>query len=708
MAILKDEEEQKGQGTSQLMGQAPQAPQAQQAGQQPQQQESQAPAMIGGTSATQSSAPVKAMPKQQKAGTGTFSNLKAYLQAAQGGGQQKVAQAATQQVQKLGAGAQKGITQAQQTFGQKMGAGSGAIFQAGQNQYLNAEQAAEQAKKSTEDIIGTARGVTYQAPQPTLTKPQDYLDRTGNLNEAGLSKLGDKASAFQEELNAIKNRMIPMDYGPGSANEQAGIQKQKDIEDLYEKYGLNVPVQTTTPQAQQYFTDVDKQRFADIINAQYQGPESLQQAGLYESAAQKARTAQEAALNAQTAGGRELLLKDIFGRGRDYSRGASKLDALLLNTSRQGLEQLQEQAKVAGGMQQQLQAAQNESAAQAQNRAAAIESIRQAARGEFTGARTAEEKAVEERLTAIEQDWNKLPEYLKGALASGTPLTQQELDLLGVQSGTGLYNLTPEQIVQTSAAERSRLISKDELTRQLALQQLAGLDVSKQLQKELPIQTNLEKAGTQTAADAVNRKAIQDLLATEEQKFMELASGQNITGEGMKKHSQTGKKFYAQETANLKDVLERAGYKFDPSMIPTTTGISGASTGQISRDDSGDLISNALEPYSGNTSLFNKAYTGAADYVTLGGTAILRGAGIDIPGAISNTVESIFGGGKRPDSYAKAIAADIARQDLQKKIAEQLQSSGFYNRALAGESEQTKARQAALASILANQEKLRG
>ena len=99
------------------------------------------PATIGGSSATQTSAPVKAMPKQQKAGTGSFSNLKTYLQAAQGGGQQKVAQAATQQVQRLGSGAQKGVQQAQESFGRQMQAGSGAVFQGEQGQALSQEEA---------------------------------------------------------------------------------------------------------------------------------------------------------------------------------------------------------------------------------------------------------------------------------------------------------------------------------------------------------------------------------------------------------------------------------------------------------------------------------------------------------------------------------------------------------------------------------------
>ena len=311
MAVLRDKEEEKGQGTSQALGQ--QVPGQQQAQEQaPQEQQSSAPATIGASSATQTSAPVKAMPKQQKAGTGTFANLKSYLQAAQGGGQQRVAQAATQQIQNLGASAQKGIQQAQESFGRQMQAGS----------IKNMETAAEEAR----GIIGAAIKATYQAPQ---TQTQQTSEQT-----------------------------------------QAPVQSQ------------------------QYFTPEQQQRFADIINAQYQGPQSLQQAGLYEQATRKARTAQQSAELTQTAGGREQLLKDIFGRNRDYSRGASRLDALLLNASEQGVKNLQQQAQPALQSQQALQAAQNLSANEAAQRAAAIEQIRSGTRQAFTEARTAEEQAT--------------------------------------------------------------------------------------------------------------------------------------------------------------------------------------------------------------------------------------------------------------------------------------------------------------------------
>jgi hypothetical protein len=71
MAIVKDEEQQQGQGTSQALGQG-MAGQPQPEEQQPQQASS-TPATIGASQPSQRSMP---MPKQPKAGTGTFSNIR--------------------------------------------------------------------------------------------------------------------------------------------------------------------------------------------------------------------------------------------------------------------------------------------------------------------------------------------------------------------------------------------------------------------------------------------------------------------------------------------------------------------------------------------------------------------------------------------------------------------------------------------------------
>jgi hypothetical protein len=651
MAMLRDEEEQQGQGTSQALGQGT-TPQAPQGAEQPQQQtSSSSPATIG------VSAPAAPMPKQ-RSGTGTFANLKTYLQAAQGGGQQKVAQAAGQQVQKLGTGAQRGLQQAQQTFGRRMEAGT----------LKGMETAGQEAK----GIIGTAKQATYKTSTPTA-QPQAQ------------PQVAQPAATPSPTAEATQTAATPA-----------------------------AQAESVIPQ-QQYFTPEQQQRFAEIINAQYQGPASLQQAGLYEQAAQKARTAQEAAQKTQSALGREQLLKDIFGRTRDYGRGVSKLDALLLNTSQQGIQNLQEQAQPAAKAQEALQAAQNISTNEAAQRKAAIEGIRSGARQEFTETRTAEEQATEKRIddliktpavdaqgnkiakldsagnpivdaggnTVYQTEWDRLPEYFRQSLAnkganiqkikqeqldianelykpilkqinevnarkdaiqgqinkakkeqqqiprqrnwgsfggeyfldadkvkymalrdkitsqtnqlnslnnelsaiSNTPeyqtyqnqlnaakslnmnqwaLSPEEAAILGVGAGEGLYNIRPEDIRATEA-DRAKLITKDELSRQLALSQLAGTDISNELQKQL-MYSDLSKAGTQNLSKSLDVDAFRRLLDESQAGFKTAAEGANLTGSGSKKVSRgnwRGKKtktYYASVGGNVADMLRQAGY----------------------------------------------------------------------------------------------------------------------------------------------------
>ena len=488
MAIVKDEEQQQGQGTSQALGQGMAGQPQQQPEEQQPQQGSSAPATIG---ASQPSQPSMPMPKQPKAGTGTFANLRNYLQAAQGGGQQRVAQAATQQVQKLGAGAQKGTQQAQEAFGRRMEAGS----------LKGMETAAQEAK----GIVGTAKGVTYQAPQAAQ----------------------------------------PQTQAPAQAEGQAPA--------------APAPAAPAPAQPQQYFTPEQTQRFAEIINAQYQGPASLQQAGLYEQAAQKARTAQEAAQKTQTAMGREQLLKDVFGRTREYGRGVSKLDALLLNASQQGVKQLQEQAQPAAKAQEALQAAQNISTNEAAQRRAAIEGIRSGAREEFTGARTAEEQATETRIDDLiktpavdaqgnkiakldaegkpvvdaggnpvyQTEWDRLPEYFKQSLANKAANTKT----IKSEAETQIQQQFAPQVKieqDISNAQRAKAELSNQLNR-LSISPLGGLAGGR---RESPAQAENRQRNKEAVAkqlEQVNNSLSQLTAATQSPEFQDYTKAKAST-----------------------------------------------------------------------------------------------------------------------------------------------------------------------------------
>ena len=729
----------------------------------------------------------------------------------------------------------------------------------------------ETAGQEAADIVKAARGVTYQSPQPTPAEPTRG-EGTNSNDEYLKSILGDKYADLQKDLENARRSVgtADMRYNPVTGSFGSSSRAGR-VNDVYEKYGIDVtklpsytpfdqykapelkkgegvtePIAPTPTQPQQYFTPEQTQRFAEIINAAYQGPASLQQAGVYEQAARKARTAQEAAELAQTAGGRAQLLRDVFGRTREYGRGASRLDALLLNASEQGVQQLQQQAQPALKSQEILQTAENQAMNEAAQRKAAIEQIRSGAREAFTGARAQEEQAVEKRIDDLiktpaldaqgnkiplldstgkqvvdaggnpvfQTEWDRLPEYFRQSLAkkgesnvriqqeqvkainekyspqlqqieqlntqknalnqaindiknnplykttkysptsalgvrteynqqmvqqvndltgqinslnaqinqaTSSPeyqayqqelgqaqamnmnqwvLSPEEAAILGVRAGEGLYNIRPEDI-RTAQAERGRLITKDELSRQLALAQLAEQDVARQLQKDL-LYTDLEKAGTQDLRSSLDTESFRRLLDETEQQFRKQAESANIIGEGSKKHKSTGKRYYAQETANIADLLKKAGYDFTTDIGATARGKveTDKDAPEMNRDLLQPNLGAATDPYTSNQSAAAKAAYGLSDFMSSGGMAGIRAlTGVDPVGAITGAL-GLSGPSSR---YAKDIAAQGAREDLQRKVNEYLQSAGFQNRANVADTETTRARTAALMDLLRRQ-----
>ena len=653
-----------------------------------------------------SSAPASAQPTQptqvnQKAGSGTFTNLRNYLTANQGN---RISSAATQKVSNLATGAQKGITQASTGFGQKVEQGT----------LANRGQAVQDVATTT----AAARGVEAIAPAPVAQPP------------------------------AVEGAPAPeATTAPATAPE--------------------------APAQPQYLDDAQQKRFADIINAKYSGPESLRQSGLLQPAAEKVTTAARQIKNVETAGGREELLRSMYSKNRDYTQGQSKLDALLLNTSGQGVSQLQEAAKAGGNLQQNLQQAEAGSQNLAQNRATEISGIRDQARETFGAGRTEEEAATEKRIDdlvktpvldeagnpVLKQDgqpmteWDRLPEHFRNSLANKAAGTQkvkeeqltalnaqyapqiksvtdankqmaetqtkidnlskdlrrinsrnksfysrekiskikndirtlgqqyasqkaqvntlkqtpeyeqysqelaanlgmnmnqwalspEEAAVLGVSAGEGLYNIGQGDI-RTVAADREKLITQNEFARQQALSQLAGLDLSKGLQKDLKYQDQT-KAGTQDLTKSLDTESFRKLLNEAQQGFKESAEGANLTGTGKKKVSRGnafGKKtstYRASVAGNVADMLKQAGYD---------VGAEGSGARSLLSDK--DMLANYLgatgTDQATEANIGGQALEGSVAGAGTGagiGTAVNPGLGTAVGAAIGGTVGSIVG-----------------------------------------------------------------
>lgn len=355
-------------------------------GQPAQPTEQQAPQLSGAiaTGAASQTAPTAGPNAKASSGQTGFQN---YQKANVGTATNRLNSAATQNVSNQAQTAKTGINQATQQFGAKVDAGS----------LANRGNALQDVK----NVVDAARNI--QVPNQAPIKATD-----GNPTIIGSQPVKTTNSGLVQEKTGTPN------FGKNTNSAQAGLaQEQTSVPDFTKPAPTNNAPASLNPD--------QTSRFQEVINAKYQGPESLRQSGLYQQASGKVDTAQTALDNTKTAQGREALLKSIFGQtGANYSQGLNKLDAGILNASQSGVAGLQQAAKNAGNIQQQLDQAQIGSANLAQNRTNEINDIRNQSRQAFTEGKTAEEAATESRLGGVLENWDKLPNYFKDIIRNKT------------------------------------------------------------------------------------------------------------------------------------------------------------------------------------------------------------------------------------------------------------------------------------------------
>lgn len=777
-----------------------------------------APVQLSGQSSTmtttagnKSAAPASSnIPKAASSGAGP--GFQSYTKANQGKAQDKLNNSVSQNVANAGQSATNAINQANTAFGQKVDAGS----------LANRENAVQDVTNITNNARKIAAQQISAAPvaQPT-------------------ANTGTSATATQAP-----------------------------------------PAQ---PNALSAINQLDQNRFKEVINAKYQGPESLRQAGLYEQTAGKVGTAQTAIDNTKTATGREELLRNMYQQRGDYTSGLNKLDSALLNSNKQGVQNLQNTAAAQGNLGQKLDKAQINSANLAQNRTAETKQIQEQARTAFTEGKKAEEAATEGRMdkmlvepaldangkpipkldatgkpmTKVSADgkvepvyqtqWDQLPEQFRDVIRNKdannkamqaelaakvktspeylqaqsevasaqaalqkipptithynsnrgfdfqlpNPAYQQaqaavnaaqskaqgilnatpqvnmnsvnfnslEAGILGIGAGEGLYKLGTNAIKQ-GVAKRDQLISKDEQARQAALAALAGLDLSNRLDTNLKY-ADASKAGTQSIMDSLDLEGTRAGLNEAEKNFQTYAEGADITGYGNKKNKTNGKRYYAQESANLGDLLKNGGYQFGEAENAKTMGnadllklvanvsnrqgtpnggalakageaagdmyeMGGSTVGRDALDAYASVGGNALAGalgYESFTDMFQDGYGKAMDgngmipglnpvldEIGLGGVMpsnrdIINLFTLGQGGNLMDGVMNTFLGSGANTKQSKSDAARFAREDLERKIQDSINSSGFQNRTNIVNNDTTASRATALQQLLANLDK---
>lgn len=748
----------------------------------------------------------------------------------------------------------------------------------GMNQQ-NPEDQQQNQQQLAGGVSATSAPASTAGPANVTTAKPTSSGMSGfkNIQQANVGKASDRLQDVAGTNVAAQGQRAKT--GINQATTSFG--KKVDIGSL-KNYGQGVQdVKDIVASARQLTTENNQlaqpqqSRFQEVINAKYQGPESLRQSGDYHKASDAVKQAQTALTQTETATGREELLKNLFAKSGNYTQGLNKLDAGILNASNEGINNLQNIAKAQGNIGQQLEQAQIGSANLAQNRAQQMRDIRAQGRAAFTEGRTAEEQATEDRLASVIKNWENLPNHFKDiirnkgqnyqniidsnltkfktdnkyddivsqqaaakkaydtaqaelnaasrkltpitptydladwtngigpgpqatqelapeqraafqeayniakakadqASAVYNPLTAQktaldaqlkkiptqfnknsitltpiEAALLGVKSGEGIYQMGADAI-KVNAAEKDRLISKNEQLRQAVLAQLAGLDESKQFSTDLRY-ANAAKAGTQSAADALDLEGTRAALNEAEQGFRDTSKATNIVGQGKKKVSRGnawGKKtktYSASVSGNAADMLRKAGYNLDAPIgggqdttansqllksalaaTDTKRGINPdiADGAQVSAANSigtmiggpiggaivAGLMGGSYDPLQNFTDSLNGLVPGAGTVIQdvrseLGNVAgaITSPFGSSFSKGIAGAIGGINSGEMK--AHGDAVAKQQAITNLKQKYTNYLNNQGFENRFAVSNSDALKERTTLLADLLAKMDR---
>lgn len=537
---------------------------------------------------------------------------------------------------------------------------------------------------------------------------------------------------------------------------QSQLQKQQQDLELYQGLAKLQPTPEQIPDilknASTFGGDVSEERFKDIINAAYKGPGNLYDIKGYEDALANTREAERRMGLVNDRGIDSNLLDTVFkGKGRDYTSGERGLDQLLLGTPDK-LQQLQETKKNIGSVQDILTKAETGAKLNAQERTDLINSIKGQARGEVQQTAEARNKQVEDRLSGVVKNWDKLPQYFRNALVKKasdgtTKLSDVEAAMLGVSSGEGLYNTIRDQginnVIKTTTANKEALVSKAEQSQLANLQKLAEMaDTYNQQGNDLNYKSgyqNADIAGTQTAYDALDAQHLRDVLNEAETGFRG-AANTNIAGTGVG-HDRYKSGFRSHDvwirknlSANLKDVLQKSGYDFNKPLNQQTANPELIKAlGAATRGEDVDI-----SEVPNLKSVTQAALIGAPGGITdslmdsfgLGkyspGALAAKGVNIaksglntlnNIPivnnpilnpalfgaNAVANLAGNFFGSGKgHAQDTATRNATNAAIQNLQGNLTNKLNTLGFNNRiAVDSEDPAVRARRLQLAQTLA-------
>lgn len=322
--------------------------------------------------------------------------------------------------------------------------------------------------------------------------------------------------------------------------------------------------------------DVQVNRFKDISNAQYKGPQGLEGSSKYQGASQNIQKAQEMQQNAQTDEGRFNLLQNAYARP-DYSQGQKKLDNLLVTGNQQAKANIQNAATSLSDIPGLWEAAHGTAADLASQRTAQSNAVRTGAQQGLLSGRTSRAGEIDSRLAGVQGQWtgeyDRLNNMLSGYQGGDLELTQADVDKLGLTgTGQGIYNTLKDapasSYMDLKAFDASKVVNKDEVAQLNALDRLAQQFGGPATARY----TDVNQAGTLGLDNNLDATRFGQAARAAEAGFQDYARNTNVSGTGSNAQSWynglggTNKHWENASTninANLKDYLDTGNFSID-------------------------------------------------------------------------------------------------------------------------------------------------
>lgn len=334
-----------------------------------------------------------------------------------------------------------------------------------------APQAQEQSSESV-----YAGGGGRVGPQ-TQAQPQGGAARRGGTGFTNLSRIvnanksnklgGAIGGGIQRTVGDVKQGLNQATQGfqQKAQEQQQGLAQNRNlVNQAIQRYGYvgNEPAQGPSEE--------EIARFQDIQNAQYQGPQSLENE---QELLAKSRTAEALGQAAGSQEGRLNLLNRFVG-GKGYTTGQRRLDNLLLGQS--AGTALKEARRESMGLGDKASTEAQVAKLKAQGLAGDVTALGQEATGQLTTAAQEYANKLAERQKAAQQEYARQYADIKAQLESGE-ITQETADRLGLKANEYTYGFDPAKILTAMDQGNiglANVTSADEAAKIQALQKLGG------------------------------------------------------------------------------------------------------------------------------------------------------------------------------------------------------------------------------------------